>query len=177
MNGSKAVQHASDKTRKPNWNRYLKLVKNATPLKISSSYPKYALGESIALEVEMPTDGYLNIVRVDSKDRPTVLFPNANHPDNYLKAGAYHFPDTDAYDWPAEPPYGRTLLVALVSRREMNLFGSGQQRDLSGKPRGKFSNPSPAVTRGMGQASAKSAAGFYGGALVIDICATLEDCE
>lgn len=167
----------SDQSESPNRNSYLKLTNNVKPLTIVSHYPGYALGESIGLKIVMPIDGYLNIVSVDSTDHPTVLFPNANHPNNFLKAGTYQLPDIKTYDWPVAAPFGPTLLVALVSRREMNLFGSNYQRDLSGKRIDPFAHPTAGATRGLGEAVSKAASRFYGASLTINTCATVEECE
>ncbi len=103
-------------------------------------------GDSTEFVVDVPSDGYLNIVMIGPKDNGTVLFPNSSHTDNQVSAGRMKFPTAQMhFKIKAQPPYGKTLVAAFVTKERVNLMEEGfGNRDSSGKSVKPFAH----VTRG-----------------------------
>ncbi len=94
-------------------------------LQVRQNQKSYRIGEQIHLSVEVPKDGYLNIINIgEGEERATLLFPNRFVVDNFVHAGervtlpgsAGHF------KMMARPPVGDTLVVAYHSEVPFNLY-------------------------------------------------------
>lgn len=84
---------------------------------------EYRLGQTIAFTVNLPTDGYLNVVNVGPRDDAVVLFPNAFHEDNKVSAGTFRLPTARmAFELVAQEPLGESVTVAFLSQRKINLY-------------------------------------------------------
>lgn len=105
----------------PGWNNLLRLAGKGKKLVMKASKPVYALGDLLEMEIEIPEDGYLNVVSVDQTDKTVTLFPNAFHPDNRVAAGTFHLPSDMGFRLKARPPAGQTLVVAFWTRHRVNL--------------------------------------------------------
>lgn len=86
--------------------------------------------DTITLKMEFPANVqgyYLNIVTVDNRDNATVLYPNQFSPGNNVISGkTFNFPtQAGNFDFVALPPYGKAMIVALVTRKPLNLYTEG----------------------------------------------------
>ncbi|WP_200376918.1 caspase family protein [Thiocystis violacea] len=148
----------------PNWQRIEALAKTMTPLQIQANRQRFRVGETLELMIEVPHAGYLNVINIDARDTPIVAFPNGFHRDNRVSAGRVSIPGDLAFDLPATPPYGPTLLVAFLTDAPINLFETGDgRRDLAGNLLDDFPQPSRIGMRGFhptAKASAPGAAGL-----------------
>ncbi|MBW3534784.1 MAG: caspase family protein [Gemmatimonadetes bacterium] len=81
------------------------------------------LGESIRIHVSSEREGYLTLVDLGTNDQVTVLFPNAFHRDNRIRAGrAVAFPtDAMGFEIIAQEPAGRGMVRAFVTPEPLDL--------------------------------------------------------
>jgi hypothetical protein len=123
----------------------------------------------VTFTVEVPVDGFLNIVTVDAADQTTVLFPNSYHPGNQVKAGKLSIPRVDMpFKLPAQEPTGPSLVVAFLSQTPVNMLELGiEGRDSSGKMQTVFTALTPFATRAIGVAS--RASDFRAGMTIVDV--------
>lgn len=77
----------------------------------------YREGEKIILNFRANTNSYLTIYDIDTRGQVSVLFPNRQQPDNFVKAGQlYTFPDRSySYDLVVEGPEGIEYVDAVAS--------------------------------------------------------------
>ena len=88
------------------------------------------VGEKVVLTLELPAEGYLNVVNVNPNDQAVVLFPNSSHRDNKVPAGRFAIPaDAMAFDLVARAPLGESVTVAFLSEQPVNLY----QQTLKGR--------------------------------------------
>ncbi len=139
----------------PVWAELQGLVAQGKPLKVTASRDSYRVGENLEIAVEVPSDGFLNIVSVDSMDQATVLYPNQYDGDSAVKKGVVYVPSREMkFVLPAQEPLGPTLVVALLTRQLVNLRDYGiEGRDASGKLTQAFTDLSSAGTRAFGIAA------------------------
>lgn len=118
----------------PLWQEISGLADKMPHLEISAPAVRYD-GETTEFVVDIPSDGYLNIVMIGPTDNGTVLFPNSYHTDNHVSAGRLSFPTSQMpFKITARPPYGKTLVAAFVTKERVNLQEEGfGNRDSSGK--------------------------------------------
>ena len=99
-------------------------------VEVTGARSVYRSGEFMQFEIEMPVDGYLNVLSVvEEADDATVLFPNAwSRRDNRFARGSRVLvpgPD-DRFDLPVEPEdparaEERNVLVVVVSETPLDL--------------------------------------------------------
>lgn len=111
--------------RGPKWQRVADMVAKMDSLQVRSTKSSFRNGEMLELSVEAPQDGYLNVVVIDSKDQPTVLFPNSYQRDNHVQAGRLSLPGNMNFTIQAGKPYGQNLVAAFLSSRPVNMFDDG----------------------------------------------------
>jgi len=119
---------------------------------MSTNARSYRLGQDVEISVNVPTEGYLNVVTVDSKDNNVVLFPNRYHENNKVSAGNLRIPTSQMdFTLPVSEPLGQTLVVAFLSDRPISFYKSqvGGERDSTGNYIGDFAEVSPAATRAI----------------------------
>ena len=122
------------------------------PLLMSTNARSYRLGQDVEISVNVPTEGYLNVMTVDSKDNDVVLFPNRYHENNKVSAGNLRIPTSQMdFTLPVSEPLGQTLVVAFLSDRPINFYKSqvGGERDSTGNYIGDFAEVSPTATRAI----------------------------
>jgi len=155
----------------PSWLALVGITDRGKSLAISSGKPRYAVGEEVTLEVDIPAQGYLNIITIDARDQTTVLFPNKYQPDNAVGAGKLTIPRLDMpFTLPAQEPLGPTLVVAFHSPRPVDALQLGiEGRDSSGRMQDVFTALSPAATRAISVAARDP--GFLAGKLVVEVVA------
>jgi len=106
----------------PAWREIQAAASRMAPLTVRTNANKYAPNTLMEITVEVPKAGYLNVLYVDERDQPTVIFPNALRTGNSVAAGTLHIPDaTMNFDLPASGA-GRNLIVAIWSATSTNLF-------------------------------------------------------
>jgi len=163
------VRHVRD-GHGPNWRELEKIAKKAKRLPFNASQKSYRSGDHLELDVEVPDDGYLNVIAVDAMDKATVLFPNKFHPQNRVRKGRVQLPDGGNYAWPAVEPFGPTLLVALWTEKPVDLNDSGDGRR---NAKGILSDPFPqlsqyGLSRGFTTTKGNSA-GSGAGMVVVEV--------
>ena len=94
-------------------------------LKTNQNKTTYRLGEKISYEIQSDTDGYLYLLVFSSGGVATCLLPNSQDRNNQIKAGKFQFP-RKGYEFEAQEPIGRDIVVALVSKTKLNL---GEKED------------------------------------------------
>lgn len=160
----------------PLWQDISGLVDTMPRLSISAPPVRFD-GESTEFVVDIPSDGYLNIVMIGPKDNGTVLFPNSYHTDNHVSAGRLSFPTSQMpFKITARAPYGKTLVAAFVTKERVNLQEEGfGNRDSSGKSIKPFAHLTRSgmrsltgKTRDLG-VSAKDEGAFWAGKSEIEI--------
>ncbi len=77
----------------------------------------YREGEKIIINFRTDVDGYLTVYDIDTRGQVSVLFPNKQYPDNYVRGGqTYSFPDRSySYDLMVEGPEGIEYVDAVAS--------------------------------------------------------------
>lgn len=125
-----------------NWTDLLSLSESFSTLPVNTDRLSYVYEVPIELTVDIPFDGFINIVAVDAADEMVVLFPNGFDTNNQVFAGVQNFPGEREFLWPVQPPWGNTLVVALFSIMPFNLFESSNQRTRSGEATSDFVLPS-----------------------------------
>jgi len=132
------------------WSALEALTKGAHyGLVVSPRQQAYRVGENLVIDVEVPSDGYLNVLNVGEGEGETVvLFPNKYRPDNAVRAGQrITIPGPDApFALPAELPEGRseqrTLIVVVHTKRPLSAYeagaGDGFLKQLSGRATRSF---------------------------------------
>lgn len=166
----------------PLWMKLSKLLGGMPSMAIAA--PKVLLnGEKTEFTVDVPANGYLNVVMVGPADNGTVLFPNSFAKDNRVQAGKFTFPTAKmGFKITAMPPYGKTMVVAFLSEQPLNLLDEGfGNRDSSGKTIKPFAHMTQSgiqavhKTRDLGVSADTSAPadpagnGFWGGKAEIEI--------
>ena len=110
-----------------------RLAEGLEAMPMETPKAEYRLGQTIAFTVNLPKDGYLNVVNVGPNDDALVLFPNAFQKDNKVSAGAFRLPtEKMAFDLVAQEPLGESVTVAFLSQRKVNLYQDavkGKDRD------------------------------------------------
>ena len=76
-------------------------------------------GDLLSMSIEVPQDGYLNVLSIGPDDVATVLFPNPHITNNQVKAGTtIRVPA--GFNIRAVPPLGKTLVAAFVTTEPMD---------------------------------------------------------
>ena len=115
----------------------------------------------------MPFDGYLNLVAIDSKDQPVLLFPNNWSRQNDIRQGKLRLP-FNQFRWPAQPPHGDTYLLAVVTRQPLNLFDSSHDRDQKGNALANYLVPADASLKEL--KNTRSGGGYLANMIKVTTC-------
>jgi hypothetical protein len=98
---------------------------------VQISKPLYHAGDTMEITVDVPTDGYLNIVSVgDGEPRASILFPNQYSQDNFVHAGRVVVPASGAkfrlrQSVPAGMNSQNNAVLILFSPAQKNLYQEG----------------------------------------------------
>ncbi len=136
----------------PNRKRLIELVaEQQNEFTLESSKSTYAVDDPVEFTLEIPIDGYLNVVTVDSRDDATVLYPNRFNPENTVKQGTFRFPTEEAsFRLPASEPLGPTLVAAFVTQDPINFYTQTlDDRDEHGNVNVTFTTLSHTATRAI----------------------------
>lgn len=151
----------------------LLMANDVSPLRVEPTSDRYFKDELITLGVDVPVDGYLNVVAVDSDDQMVVLYPNGFATDNRVTAGEQSLPGTRNFEWAAQEPWGSTMVTVLFSQEPVNLFESSIQRSASGEAIADYVLPSISGLQSYQAASGLKAAGVA----FVKTCHTSSDCS
>ncbi|WP_295401176.1 caspase family protein [uncultured Thiocystis sp.] len=153
----------------PTWDKVQALVGRLNPLSFQTNQQRFREGEKLELTIDVPRDGYLNVINIDARDTPIVVFPNGFHRDNRVRAGRLNIPGDLPFELPASTPYGPTLLVSFFTDEPVNLFENGDGwRDVAGNMLDAFPQLSQIGMRGF-VPTAKTARAMAG-ALDVTVC-------
>ncbi|MEE8344383.1 MAG: caspase family protein [Woeseiaceae bacterium] len=143
----------------PNRKRLIKMVaEQQKEFTLESSKIIYVVDDPVEFTLEIPIDGYLNVVTVDSHDDATVLYPNQFNPENTVKQGTFRFPTEEAsFTLPASEPLGSTLVAAFVTQDPINFYTQTlDDRDEHGNVNVTFTTLSHIATRAIRVAPRKT---------------------
>ena len=147
---------------------YTDLVQDASgPVSVSTGKRSYREGEELTVSVDMPFDGYLNLVAIDSKDQPVLLFPNNWSRQNDIRQGKLRLP-FNQFRWPAQPPHCDTYLLAVVTRQPLNLFDSSHDRDQKGNALANYLVPADASLKEL--KNTRSGGGYLANMIKVTTC-------
>lgn len=157
---------------KPVWREFEGVAAQGNPFTLKAP-SVLTEGDKLVLEMEMPIDGYLNLVSVDADDNATLLYPNKYDQDNHLKPGAFQFPGgSSRFVIRAQAPLGNTLVVALVTPEPLSLLKEGRgNRDKSGNITGLFARlqSSDLIAAGKSTRAFKAEAKFHTAKAVVKV--------
>ncbi len=87
---------------------------------------KYLVGDSIVVRFRTTSDCYLTLLNVGTSGKLTILFPNALHPDNFVRAGDLHqIPDRgDGFEYRLGGPPGTERLKAIATLTRTQLLAT-----------------------------------------------------
>ena len=151
----------------------LKLANEVSPLRVEPTSDQYLQNELISLGIDVPVDGYVNVLAVDSNDQMVVLYPNGIDADNKVSAGEQSLPGIRNFEWVAQEPWGATMVTVLFSQEPVNLFESSIQRYASGEAIADYILPSISGLENYRTVSGVKAAGVA----FVKTCLTSTDCS
>ncbi len=106
----------------PNWSTLVNASKQIKgKLTLATDKHVYPLGEKVEVQIDIPVNGYLNILTIDAKGNNVVLFPNDFHKQSNVAKGVFSTTDL-MFDLIAAEPTGETILVAIVTKQAVNLY-------------------------------------------------------
>jgi hypothetical protein len=139
LSGSRQLQNKTLKFKKTEqsgeyWEQLASIVERAgNNLKVVSNKAVYQIDNEIVVNIDVPVDGYLNIITVSSNDRPQVLFPNKFMRKNKVRKGLFSTQSL-GFDLVASDPKGQNYTVAIVTKSPLDLYSkSALGRDLKGE--------------------------------------------
>jgi len=101
------------------------LSNRLSPIKIQlrdgDNKSAYRIGEKITYEVTTDAPGYLYLIVFSRQNVAACIFPSSQDPDNLVAPGAIRIPRSPAYEFPIQEPAGRDVVVALLSKRKLDL--------------------------------------------------------
>lgn len=165
----KTIRLVSPNAKGAIWNRLVKAANRAESMNVSANRAQLRLGDVVNFSINIPADGYLNVISVDAKDQATVLYPNAFHRDNHVSAGRLSLPTAKMnFDIQAQEPLGRSLTVAFVTTQPINLYKqSTEGRDQVGRVVDALVPLSAAGTRALGVVAKSNMS--YAGKVVVNV--------
>lgn len=84
-------------------------------------------GDRIEVTVDVPREGYLNVLSIGTDDVAKVLFPNHLQADNRVGVGSFRVPLAPVkQDLKATGPYGPRLVAAFLSQEPLDLRPGGE---------------------------------------------------
>jgi len=106
------------------WQRLSQAADNNSSLNARSDKASYQLNDDIKFFVDIPKNGYLNVVTVDEQDNATVVFPNKFKPNNKVKKGKLPLDSRDSlgFGFYAMEPLGKSLTLFIVTEKPLNLY-------------------------------------------------------
>ncbi len=85
-------------------------------------------GDEIVATVDVPHEGFLNIVLLRSGESPLLVFPNREQAENKMPAGRWSVPNKTArFEFKATKPYGVFALAAFLSTETLDLTSAAEE--------------------------------------------------
>jgi hypothetical protein len=81
----------------------------------------YQSGETLQFEVTSDLSGYLYLLVFSEQGRATCIFPNPSSRENRVSAGSTRLPNRADYEFPVQEPFGREVVVAVISKEKKPL--------------------------------------------------------
>jgi hypothetical protein len=81
----------------------------------------FTRGEKLVFDVTSDRPGYLYLLVFSEGKVATCIYPNPDDPDNAIAAGTKRLPASARYVFPVQEPFGRDVVVALVSQERKHL--------------------------------------------------------
>lgn len=154
-------------------NRYTSLADTGLHFNVGVPNTDYQYGDILQPMIDMPIDGYLNVIAVDAADQAVVLFPNNNEKENFYYKDKFIL--SGNFSLTAKPPSGEITLISIVTPNKLNMFELSHDRNLEGDALDIFIEPSIASHRGLGRKNHEGPGGnhpvFYVNTLKLKICA------
>lgn len=137
------------------WRELEALAGRGERLAVEANQATYRLDDEVVFTIDVPRAGYLNVVNVGPDDSATVLFPNRYHRDNHVTTGTLTLPtDEMPFYFPAMKPTGRTLTVAFLTEKKVDLYADAVEgRDKAGTLTAILTSLSAKAMRSVGVAS------------------------
>lgn len=169
----------------PNWKEAEEVVRRGAPLRISLNSRAHRDGEKLQVAVDVPSEGYLNVLSIGPDDVPVVLFPNGFNQDNRVTPGQLTLPTAQMkFDLIAQKPYGASMVVAFLTKEPINLYQSAEgDRDSKGALKDVIPRASKAGMRSYGVQARPEAGASAGGAPLLAgrvtsrVCSTSGPCD
>lgn len=173
----------------PNWRDAEEVVRRGAPLKISLNSRAHREGEKLLVAVDVPSEGYLNVLSIGPDDVPVVLFPNGFNQDNRVSPGQLTLPTPQmTFDLEARKPFGVSMVVAFLTKEPINLYQSAEgDRDSKGVLNDVIPRVSKAGMRaygvqarpeaGQAQAPASGGVPLLAGRVISRVCAASGPCD
>jgi hypothetical protein len=102
------------------------LVNNTSSIEVSIAPAEnrkvFRAGEKMRFLVKTSEPGYLYLIVFSQKNQASVIFPNRKDSNNKVSAGPVTLPRNSSYSFPVGEPFGKDLVVALVSSKPLE-FG------------------------------------------------------
>ncbi len=143
------------------------------PMALKTGQPAYAEGEHLKVSIDMPFDGYLNLVVIDPEDRVLLLFPNGLAQNNQVNRGKISLPYRQ-FRWPAQAPHGINHLAAIATREPLDLYQTAHNRNDKGEAMGNYLVPTEAGRERIQKHLSKrsSGSGYHANIVAVTTCAT-----
>lgn len=86
----------------------------------------YHIGDKIVICFRASNDCYLTLLNIGTSGKLTILFPNALHQNNFIRANqTYRIPDADyGFEYQLQGPAGIETLKAIATRNKVDLLES-----------------------------------------------------
>lgn len=166
-----AMQSADRPSQLRDWSR---LVNEADgPIALRTGQSSYSEGEYLKLSIDMPFDGYLNLVVIDPEDRVLLLYPNGLAQNNRVARGKLGLPLRE-FRWPARPPHGTNHLAVIATQEPLNLFQSSHNRNAKGEALENYLVPTDAGMERIRKNLSKrgNGSGYHANIVPVRTCAS-----
>jgi len=92
---------------------------------------QYRVGDKIIIAFRASQDCYLTLLNIGSSGKLLILFPNALHQDNFIRANqVYRIPDADyGFEYQLQGPSGIETLKAIATEKSVELVESNFSAD------------------------------------------------
>lgn len=100
----------------------------SSSMSIATNKTDFPLGDkTLRVTVDVPREGYLNIVTVDPNDTAVVLYPNEFNQNNAVSPGTVSLPTQEMnFDLEAQGPVGEHVIVAFWTTEPVNMYEEGK---------------------------------------------------
>lgn len=142
-------------------------------IRMLSGPSSFSEGQNITLDIEMPFEGYVNVISVDANDNARVMYPNAYTPESKLHPRSFLSLPEGGANWVAQAPHGDTHFFVVVTREPLNFHAKSHDYQ-NGQPLASFLSPSVAQTRALSRSENKANQNidYRAGKITVSTCAS-----